>query len=124
VHGNRPKLSKSLFAPIQFFLERFGSVVRHGGILNEKVPKMQSSRPPVRYKLSQPVNAVKLEEHPGSKLRNPTTTLMEIPPDVVVELEGAVAPSGLVNVLWDGVAFSVFYEDLREKAQILAESGA
>jgi hypothetical protein len=35
-----------------------------------------------------------------------------------------VAPSGLVNVLWDGVAFSVFYEDLREKAQILAESGA
>jgi hypothetical protein len=73
----------------------------------------------VRYKLSGPVNAVKLEEHPGSSLRSPTTTLVEIPANMIVELEGSVAASGLVNILWNGTAFSVFYEDLKEKAQVL-----
>jgi hypothetical protein len=77
------------------------------------------SRSTVRYKLSGPVNAVKLEEHPGSSLRNPTTTLVQIPANVIVELEGSVAASGLVNILWNGAAFSVFYEDLKEKAQVL-----
>ena len=54
----------------------------------------------VRYRLFKPVRAVKLEEHPGSSLRNPTETLVEIPSDAIVELEGAAAPSGLSNVLW------------------------
>ncbi len=80
---------------------------------------MHASRPPVRYKLSGPVNAVKLEEHPGSSLRNPTGMLVAIPANVVVELEGVVAASGLINILWDGAAFSVFYEDLKDKAQVL-----
>jgi hypothetical protein len=70
------------------------------------------------------LQAVKLEEHPGSSLRNPTDTLVEIPADSVLELEGRVASSGLVNVLWDGGAFSVFYEDLQENAQVLTPADA
>jgi hypothetical protein len=81
---------------------------------------MQAPNSPVRYKLSAPVHAVKLAEHPGSSLRNPTEELVDIPADVVVELETRVASrSGLVNVLWDGQAFSVYYEDLQEKAQMV-----
>jgi hypothetical protein len=76
-----------------------------------------------RYKLSVPVKAVKLEEHPGSSLRNPTSTLIEIPPNVIVEMEGAVAPSGLVSVLWGSIAFSVFYEDLLAGAHMLGSDG-
>jgi hypothetical protein len=74
----------------------------------------------VRYKLLQPVSAVKLEEHPGSKLRSPTGNLVKIPANVTVELEGGVPPSGLVTILWDRNAFSVFYEDLKENAQGLS----
>jgi hypothetical protein len=80
---------------------------------------MQASRSSARYKLSEPVSAVRLEEHPGSSLRSPTTNLVEIPANVIVELEGVVAPSGLVNILWAGAAYSVFYEDLQEKALML-----
>jgi hypothetical protein len=80
---------------------------------------MPSPKPPVQYKISIPLQAVKLEEHPGSSLRDPTGTLIEIPADVILEVEGGVARSGLVNVLWKGEAFSVFYEDLQEKACIV-----
>jgi hypothetical protein len=80
---------------------------------------MRPSNPPVRYQLSVPVQAVKLEEHPGSSLRDPTGTLVEIPVGVILEVEGRVARSGLVNVLWNGEAFSVFYEDLQEKAEVV-----
>jgi hypothetical protein len=82
---------------------------------------MQVSRSPVRYKLFGPVRAVKLEEHPGSKLRNPTNTMVEIPAEVVVEVEGSVADSGLINILWNGDAFSVFFEDLKDHARIQAD---
>lgn len=75
-----------------------------------------------RYQISKPLHAVKLAEHPGSSLRDPTGTLVEIPAGTIVDLEGAVAPSGLINVLWDGNAFSVFYDDLREKARLLASA--
>ena len=78
----------------------------------------------LRYRVRRPLQAVKLEEHPGSSLRNPTDKLVEIPADSVLELEGRVASSGLVNVLWDGGAFSVFYEDLQENAQVLTPSDA
>jgi hypothetical protein len=74
---------------------------------------------PVRYKLSKPVRAVKLQEHPGSTLRSPTESLVEIPADAIVELEGAASPSGLTNILWQGEAFSVFYEDLKENGQVV-----
>jgi hypothetical protein len=77
---------------------------------------MRNTRPPTRYKVRQPLQAVKLAEHPGSSLRDPTGTLVLIPADVVVELEGGVDESGLINVVWNGEAFSVFHEDLREKA--------
>ncbi len=83
---------------------------------------MQASGSPTRYQLSGPVRAVRLEEHPGSSLRNPTTALVEIPVNAIVELEGAVAESGLVNVLWNGDAFSVFYEDLKERAQVVDQA--
>jgi hypothetical protein len=72
-----------------------------------------------RIKLSKLVRAVKLQEQPGSSLRNPTGTLVEIPAGVIVEIEGAAAPSGLCNILWNGDAFSVFYEDLKENGRIL-----
>jgi len=67
----------------------------------------------VRFRLSSPVSAVRLEERTGSVLRNPTETLVDIPAEAIVELEGVAAPSGLINVLWEGDPFSVFYEDLR-----------
>ncbi len=71
----------------------------------------------VRYHLSRHVSAVRLEEHPGSSLRNPTSILVEIPVGATVELEGGVGLSGLATVLWDGTAYSVFYEDLKENAK-------
>jgi hypothetical protein len=80
---------------------------------------MRPMNPPVRYRISRPIQAVKLAEHPGSRLRDPTATLVEIPVDVILEAEGGVGHSGLINVLWNGEAFSVFYEDLREKARVL-----
>jgi hypothetical protein len=80
---------------------------------------MSSSNISARYKLSTALHAVKLEPHPGSSLRDPTATLVEIPANAIVESEGTVAGSGLINVLWNGDAFSVFYEDLRDKAEIL-----
>jgi hypothetical protein len=78
-----------------------------------------SPKSPARYKVSIPLHAVKLEPHPGSTLRDPTAELVEIPTDSIIESEGQVAGSGLINVLWNGSAFSVFYEDLREKAEKL-----
>jgi hypothetical protein len=78
-----------------------------------------SPKTPARYKISIPVQAVKLEPHPGSTMRDPTPLLVEIPSDSIIESEGQVAGSGLINVLWNGDAYSVFYEDLREKAEIL-----
>jgi hypothetical protein len=74
---------------------------------------------PVRCKLSKPVTAVELQEHPGSSLKSPTDTVVRIPPDAVVELDGTVAPSGLINVVWDGHAFAVFYEDLKTGGQLM-----
>jgi hypothetical protein len=80
---------------------------------------MISPKASARYRVSLPLQAVKLEPHPGSTLRDPTTVLIEIPADSIIESEGHVAGSGLINVLWKGDAFSVFYDDLREKAEIL-----
>jgi len=77
---------------------------------------MPSAKPTVHYKVSTQLQAVKLEEHPGSSLRDPTGTLVQIPADAVLEVEGGVARSGLVNILWNGDAYSVFNEDLQEKA--------
>jgi len=77
---------------------------------------MRNAGPPTRYKVRKPLQAVKLAEHPGSSLRDPTGTLIQIPADVVLELEGGVGDSGLINVVWNGEAYSVFNEDLQEKA--------
>ena len=78
---------------------------------------MGSSKSSIRYKVSKPLQAVKLAEHPGSTLRDPTGTLIQIPAEVIVEIEGKVTQSGLVNILWNGDVFSVFNEDLQEKAE-------
>jgi hypothetical protein len=85
---------------------------------------MPPTKPRLRYKISTPLHAVKLEEHPGSSLRDPTGTLILIPADAILEVEGAVAHSGLINVLWDGGAFSVFYEDLQEKSTPVSSAEA
>src|SRR5205807_8596065 len=59
---------------------------------------------------------LKLEPHPGSSLRDPTGILIMIPVDVTIELESPAPPaSGLVDVLWNDQAYSVFFEDLQEK---------
>jgi len=84
---------------------------------------MRGRQPPVRYKVAVPIHAVKLEARPGSSLPDPTGTLVEIPMDAVIEAEGQAARSGLINVLWNGAVFSVFYEDLQEKAQIVSTTG-
>jgi hypothetical protein len=65
-----------------------------------------------RYTLPSPVSAVKLKEHVGSTLKTPTETLVKIPAGAIVEIQGAAANSGLVNVRWNGEFFSVFYDDL------------
>lgn len=67
---------------------------------------------PIRFTLSVSVSAVRLRDHPGSSLKTPTETLVNIPAGAVVELEAADAKSGLVNVVWKGEVFSAFYEDL------------
>ena len=85
---------------------------------------MPVSKSSVRYRIAAPIHAVKLADHPGSSLRDPTETLVKIPADSVVELEGAAAPSGLVTVLWNGGAFSIFFEDLAEKAEMLAAAAS
>jgi len=77
---------------------------------------MRNSPPPSRYKIAKPLQAVKLAEHPGSSLRDPTGTLVLIPAGTIVELEGSVGESGLVNIRWNSEFFSVFNEDLQEKA--------
>jgi hypothetical protein len=85
---------------------------------------MRRIKPQIRYKTARPLKAVKLEEHPGSSLRDPTATLVEIPREAILETEGGVGHSGLINVLWNGEAFSVFYEDLRESADVLSSAEA
>lgn len=77
---------------------------------------MRNTTPPIRYKIAKPLQAVKLAEHPGSRLRDPTGTLVLIPTGVIIEIEGGVAESGLVNIHWNSEFFSVFNEDLQEKA--------
>jgi hypothetical protein len=77
----------------------------------------------VCYKLSTALQAVKLENRPGSSLRDPTETLVAIPAEAVLESEGQVGRSGLINVLWNGEAFSVYFEDLQEKAVIVNSTG-
>ena len=80
---------------------------------------MREPSQPVRMQLLKAVRAVKLDEHPGSSLRTPTETLLEIPAGACIELEGTAGPSGLCNILWQGSAFSVFFEDLKENGHIL-----
>jgi hypothetical protein len=76
----------------------------------------------VYYKLFAPIHAVKLEPHPGSSLRDPTGILIMIPANVTIEMESAALPaSGLVDVLWEGHAYSVFFGDLQEKAHIVSD---
>ena len=83
---------------------------------------MRGPNPRVYYKLSAPIHAVKLEPHPGSSLRDPTGVLIMIPADVTIELESVTTPaSGLVDVLWNDHAYSVFFEDLQEKAQVVTD---
>jgi hypothetical protein len=81
---------------------------------------MSAPKSPVRYIVSAPIHAVKLAERPGSSLRDPTETLVKIPVDAVLHAEGSVAPSGLITVFWNSEPFSIFFEDLEEKAQILS----
>lgn len=84
---------------------------------------MRGRQPPVRYKIAVSIHAVKLEARPGSSLPDPTGTAVEIPVDTIVEVEGQAGRSGLINVLWNGEAFSVFYEDLQKKAHIINATG-
>ena len=46
--------------------------------------------------------------------------LVKIPAGVFVELDGIVAPSGLVTVLWEQNAYAVFYEDLTGVGQVVS----
>ena len=42
-----------------------------------------------------------------------------LPENAIVEVESPAAPSGLSNILWNGEAFSVLYEDLKENGEIV-----
>ena len=93
----------------------------HDGGLTPLRASMNSREPsqPVRIKLFKAIRAVKLDENPGSSLRTPTGTLVEIPVGASVELEGTAGPAGLCNILWQGGAFSAFFEDLKENGHVL-----
>jgi len=80
---------------------------------------MRDAEPPVCYRLFKPVRAVKLKDHPGSSLRTPTGTLLEIPANAIVELERGASTAGLSTILWNSDPFSVFYEDLKENGNIV-----
>jgi len=71
------------------------------------------------FRLLAPVSAVKLQDHPGSRLRSPTETLIKIPADTMVEIEGVLSPSGLVTIVWEGDAYSVLYEDLEQNGRVV-----
>ena len=90
------------------------------------VPEQAMPAPitPNRYRVVETLHAVKLEEHPGSSLRDPTETLVKIPVNALIELEGRPSQSGLITVLWNGEAYSVFFDDLQEKAEIQAAAGS
>jgi len=75
-----------------------------------------------RYQLSAPVSAVKLEERPGSRLRDPTGILVEIPTNAIVDIEGALSRSGLITVLWNGEAFSAYHEDFEKNTRRLGNA--
>ncbi len=49
-------------------------------------------------------------------MKSPTETLVNIPAGATIEVEGAVAKSGLINVRWNGEVFSVFYDDMTGRA--------
>jgi hypothetical protein len=75
-----------------------------------------------RLQLVNSLTAVKLSEHPGSRLRNPTETLLVIPIGAIVETEGA-ASRELITILWNGDAYSVFHEDLEKSAKDTGPAG-
>ena len=78
------------------------------------------SKTKTQVQLLSALQGVRLEPHPGSSLRDPTNELIEIPAQSVIEIEGRASPSGLINVLWNGEAFSVLDEDLRSKGSVVA----
>jgi|SRR6185436_6495383 len=80
------------------------------------------ARSQVRYRITSAIAAVKLEERPGSSLRDPTGILVKIPAGVFVELDGTVAPSGLVTVIWEQDPYAVFYEDLTGVGQMVSDT--
>lgn len=84
---------------------------------------MRGRQAPVRYQIAVPLHAVKLEARTGSSLPDPTGTLVEIPVDAIIQVEGEAGRSGLINVHWKGEMYSVFYEDLQEKAHIVSSTG-
>jgi hypothetical protein len=85
---------------------------------------MPAPKASTRYRVVDILPAVKLEDRQGSTLRDPTETLVKIPLDALIELEGRPSPSGLITVLWNGQAYSVFFDDLREKAEIQAPAAS
>jgi len=72
-----------------------------------------------RYRITRPLSAVKLEDQPGSRLRKPTATMVELATGVIVEAEGSRQPSGLITVLVGADAFSVFFDDPQERAEVV-----
>ena len=85
---------------------------------------MSAPKAPTHYRVVEALHAVKLEEHPGSSLRDPTETLVKIPSGAVIELEGRASQSGLITILWNGEAYSVFFDDLQEKAEVQVSAGS
>ena len=65
--------------------------------------------------------AVKLVEHLGSRLRDPTDIVLQLPVDSIVELEGPVDEyTGLVTAICNAEAFSIVFDDLRGNAEQVA----
>ena len=59
---------------------------------------MRNPRTPVRYKVFKPLHAVKMAEHPGSSLRDPTGTLVQIPAEVIAVIPTADRSKATVKV--------------------------
>lgn len=71
----------------------------------------------VQYTLHAPLSAVKVFAEPtGETMQHPV--LSPIPDGSTVQFEGDIVLSGMVMILWQGSRFSVFWDDLIERATL------
>lgn len=70
------------------------------------------------FRLSTPVHAVRPSQH-GTR-----GIIIEVPAGSIVEIQGESRIAGLLDVSCAGQIYSVFPQDLQDRAEQLAQSGS